>query len=198
MAVLSWVAILGLATNSACGAAVPGSEFAKRLAAIAIHESAGGDPFVIGVNEDGVRGLPAAMIRSASAQAASVKARSLIIQGRSVDLGLMGINNAQMARHGLTVESAFDPCASMKAGAGHFADDVRAATIFDLAHHRYNTGSFERGAAYAASIERIVARVPALQPSLPIALTSKPSVSPFLHPAPGRALTFNYKQESTP
>jgi len=157
MSVLSLAVILAFASDPACGAAAPGSEFAQHLAAIAIHESAGGDPYVIGVNADPAHRLPAAMVRSATAQEASTKARDLIARGRSIDLGLMGINSLNLARHGLTAETAFDPCRSMKAGADHYAADVRA--VWDLAHRRYNTGGTERGAAYTASVEAVLARV---------------------------------------
>ena len=157
MSVLSLTVVLALASDPACGAAAPGSEFAQRLTAIAIHESAGGDPYVIGVNADPAHGLPAAMVRSATAQQAATKARDLIARGRSIDLGLMGINSLNLARHGLTIDAAFDPCRSMRAGADHYAADVRA--VWDLAHRRYNTGGTERGAAYAASVEAVLARV---------------------------------------
>lgn len=153
---LSLAAVLALATDPRCGAAVPGSEFASRLAAIAIHES-GGDPFVIGVNADRERGLPAAAVRSATAQEAATRARTLIAQGRSLDLGLMQINTVNLTRRGLTVETAFDACRNAAAGADHYADDVRA--VWTLAHRRYNTGSIERGAAYAVGVEQVLARV---------------------------------------
>ena len=163
-AALSLAAVMALATDPRCGAAPPDSEFASRLTAIALHES-GGDPFVIGVNAIRERGLPAAAVRSTTAQEAATRARALIAQGRSLDLGLMQINTAQLARHGLTVETAFDACASMAAGADHFAGDVQA--VWSLAHRRYNTGSTERGAAYAAGIEQVLARVRARRATLP-------------------------------
>lgn len=153
---LTVAAVLALATDQRCGAAAPGSEFASRLAAIAIHES-GGDALVIGVNADRAQGLPAAAVRSATPAEAAKKARALLAQGRSLDLGLMQINSANLTRHGLTVETAFDACRNVAAGADHYADDVRA--VWTLAHRRYNTGSTERGAAYAASVEQVLARV---------------------------------------
>lgn len=158
---LTVAAVLALATDPRCGAAVPGSEFASRLVAIALHESGDGqgaaDPLVIGLNADRERGLSAASIRSATPAEAAEKARALLAQGRSLDLGLMQINSANLTRHGLTVETAFDACRNVAAGADHYADDVRA--VWTLAHRRYNTGSTERGAAYAASVERVLARV---------------------------------------
>src|SRR5690242_4171912 len=44
-------------------------------------------------------------------------ARSLLVQEHSLDLGLMQINDANLDRTGLTVESAFDPSRSVEAGA---------------------------------------------------------------------------------
>lgn len=157
---LAFADVQKLAENPRCGRAEPGSEFARRIAAIAIHES-GGDPFIIGVNADRAQGLPAAAVRSATPGEAAAKARVLLAQGRSIDLGLMQINSAQLANHGLTVEKVFDACRNVAAGADHYARDVRA--VWNLAHRRYNTGTVERGAAYAADVERVLARVPAIQ-----------------------------------
>lgn len=178
--VLTLAAILALASDPRCGAAAPGSEFASRLAAIAIHES-GGDPLVIGVNADRARGLPATAVRSATPQEAAARAAALIAQGRSVDLGLMQINSGQLAGHGLTLEAAFDACRSMAAGADHYAADVQA--VWSLAHRRYNTGSTERGAAYAVGVEQVLNRVRAQQPGLP-ASAAQPSPVPQQLPVP--------------
>ncbi len=155
---LTLAAVLALAADPRCGAALDGTEFQARLAAIAIHES-GGDPLIIGVNADRARGLPAAAIHSATSQEAAAQAAALLAQGRSIDLGLMQVNSGQLAHHGLTLEAAFDACKSMSAGADHYADDVR--TVWTLAHRRYNTGSTERGAAYAAGVEQVLNRIQA-------------------------------------
>ncbi len=155
---LTLAAILAFATDPRCGAATEGSELQSRLAAIAIHES-GGDPLIIGVNADRVRGLPAAAIHSSTPQEAAARAATLLAQGRSIDLGLMQINSGQLARHGLTLDTAFDACRSMAAGASHYADDVRA--VWSLAHRRYNTGGIEHGAGYAADVEQVLNRIQA-------------------------------------
>ncbi len=178
--VLTLATVLALAANPQCGAAPAGSEFQSRLAAIAIHES-GGDPLVIGVNADRARGLPAAAIRSAIPQEAATRAAALVAQGRSIDLGLMQVNSGQLARHGLTVETAFDACRSMAAGADHYAADVQA--VWSLAHRRYNTGSTEHGAAYAASVEQVLNRVRAQRDALPTS-PMQPSLVPQQPPAP--------------
>jgi len=177
---LTLAAILALAADPRCGAAPAGSEFQSRLAAIALHES-GGDAFIIGLNADRVRGLPAAAIRSSTAQEAAARAAALLAQGRSIDLGLMQLNSAQLAGHGLTVETAFDACRSMAAGADHYAADVQA--VWSLAHRRYNTGSTERGAAYAAGVEAVLNRVRVQQTGLP-ASPAQSSLVPQQPPAP--------------
>ncbi len=179
-------AVLGIAALTAlavsCGAAQPGSEFAFRLTAIALHESGdgrgGADPLIIGVNPDRARGLPAASIRSATPQEAAARANALIAQGRRIDLGLGQISDQNLPRHGLTVETAFDACRNMAAIADHYADDVHA--VWTLAHRRYNTGSTERGATYAAGVEQVLARVRAQRASQPDAV-SAPAAAP---PAP--------------
>ena len=187
---LGLAAVLALAADPRCGAAPAGSEFQSRLAAIAIHES-GGDPLVIGVNADRTRDLPATAIRSATPQEAAARAAALIAQGRSVDLGLMQINSGQIARHGLTLEAAFDACRNMAAGADHYAADVQA--VWTLAHRRYNTGSIERGAAYAAGVEQVLARVrlqqgaPAADPEEAVAPAPRrppPRLEDALHATP--------------
>jgi type IV secretion system protein VirB1 len=172
---LALAAVLSLAVDAHCGAAAPRSEFAQRITAIAIRES-GGDPLVIGVNADPSRGLPAAMLRAGTAQDAARQARMLLAQGRSIDLGLMQINSSQLARHGLTVDAAFDACRNMAAGAEHYAADV--AAVWNLAARRYNTGGIERGAAYAASVEHVLARVREAPQAQAAALPSPPPDPP--------------------
>jgi type IV secretion system protein VirB1 len=178
---LALAAVLTLAVDPHCGAATPGSEFAQRITAIALHES-GGDPLVIGVNADPARGLTAAVVRSATTRDAASQARRLLAQGRSVDLGLMQINSSQLARHGLTVDAAFDACRNMAAGAEHYAADV--AAIWNLAARRYNTGGIERGAAYAASVEQVLGRVREAPPRAGAAPRAQAAALPSLAAEP--------------
>ncbi len=137
MSALAVAAIMGLAVLSECGAGqgVP----PERMAAVAMVES-GGDPLTIGVNGDHPTTL-----HPASKDAAVATARALLGQGRSIDLGLTQINSANLAHDGLTVDTAFDACASLRAGATHLAADFEAA--WQAAHSRYNTGDFLRGIA---------------------------------------------------
>lgn len=187
MSVLTLAAVLALATNPQCGGAAPGGVLAYRLQAIAVHESGDqrwfADPLLIGVNADRLRGLPAAVLRSSTPEDARAKARTLLAQGRSFDLGLMQINVASLAQDGLTIDTAFDACRNMAAGAAHFTADVRA--VLNLSHRRYNTGSTERGAGYASAIETVLTRIQAIGPdtdrsvaTLPLSPLSAPPCAP--------------------
>jgi type IV secretion system protein VirB1 len=66
--------------------------------------------------------------------AAITTAQRLATQGHSVDLGLMQINNRNLGLLGLSINKAFDPCASLAASAELLSS-----------FSRYNTGSPTRG-----------------------------------------------------
>ena len=82
----------------------------ETLAAFAQHES--------GLNStalhDNTTGLT---LKPATAEEAVALASSLLMQGHSLDLGIMQVNSANMQRAGLTVAGAFDPAQSIRAGA---------------------------------------------------------------------------------
>jgi len=80
------------------------------LLAFAWHESRL-RPFAVHDNTTGQSAFPA------SADEAAGLARMLLAQGHSLDLGIMQVNSANLARTGLTVKTAFDPGDSMRAGA---------------------------------------------------------------------------------
>lgn len=138
---LSPSALLALAALCAPDVAPP------TLLAIARVES-GLEPYAIGINGAGVRGL-----RPATAQDAARTARKLIASGHDLDLGLAQINARNLAWLGLSVESAFDPCANLAASARVLADGYRRANPragreqqgLRTALSFYNTGSAERG-----------------------------------------------------
>jgi type IV secretion system protein VirB1 len=78
---------------------------------------------------------------------ATAVAQAWIAAGDSVDLGLMQINAPNLAPLGMTIAAAFDPCASLAAGAavlqaaykkGASAAEQQAALLIALS--RYNTG----------------------------------------------------------
>ena len=134
------------------------------------------DPLLIGVNADRQRGLAAASLHFSSPEDARAKARMLVAQGRSFDLGLMQINVDSLAQDGLTIDTAFDPCRNMAAGAAHFTADVRA--VLNLSHRRYNTGSTERGAGYASAVEAVLTRIQAAGPDSSRSVVTAPLSPP--------------------
>lgn len=87
-----------------------------------------------------------------SAQSAVADATIWISRGDSVDLGLMQVNSANLMSLGITVQAAFDGCASLAAGAailqaayggGRSSAEQQVALLMALS--RYNTGSPFRG-----------------------------------------------------
>lgn len=140
------------AVIAACGSGFGVS--ADRLKAVALVESRGGDPLVIGINADPMRGLPAGWVTSATPGEATAKARALLAQGRHIDLGLFQISDPQLSRHGLSLATAFDVCANTRAGAQHLADDY----AWVMAHRRYNCGRTDCGITYAETVAARVGR----------------------------------------
>src|SRR5262249_44292284 len=59
------------------------------------------------------------------AQAVAIAA-ALRSAGNSIDLGLMQINSANLARVGLTIAGTFDPCRNIAAGAQILVNDYLA------------------------------------------------------------------------
>ncbi|WP_372784667.1 lytic transglycosylase domain-containing protein [Phenylobacterium sp.] len=137
------------------------------LLAIGKVES-GFDPLVIGVNGPMPRRLS-----FATPAAAAAAARRLIADGANVDLGLGQINVRNLARLGLSVEAAFEPCRNLGAAAQVLVGDYQRAA--PAAGHEqeglltalsyYNTGRPDRGFAngYVAKVAAAAGRiVPAL------------------------------------
>jgi len=153
--------------------------------AVAKTES-GFDPLAIHDNSTGL--APEAKNR---ADAVSIAAR-LISLGHSVDLGFMQINApANLAKTGLTVQSAFDQCASIRAGArvlldgydgGGTPEDEQASVLRALS--RYNTGNAS-GGFYNGYVNKVLASARQVIPALRIpgmAAFSPPSQEEPPHP----------------
>lgn len=116
------------------------------LLAIARVESAL-DPLAIGVNGPGRRPE-----RARSLAEAVRSAETLLARGASLDLGLTQINSRNLARLGLSLSDAFEPCASLRAAGDVLAADYRRASPprdqqarLRVALSLYNTGHPERG-----------------------------------------------------
>ncbi|HUZ62973.1 MAG TPA: lytic transglycosylase domain-containing protein [Acetobacteraceae bacterium] len=134
------------------------------------------NPLAIHDNRTGETILPAN-------KAAAVRTASrLIAEGHQPDLGLLQINATNLARTRLTVATAFEPCASMRAGAhillGGYQGGATAAQRQSAILHaisEYNTGSPDAGLDTYAPLVLAAARrvIPALR---------LPGIVPFVLP----------------
>jgi type IV secretion system protein VirB1 len=140
------LAIVAQLAGSCAPEVAPGT-----LAAIAATES-GFDPLAVYDN------TTAQSWRPQSRADATLLARTLIGAGHAVDLGLMQIDSANLARLHLAVSQSFDACASLFAGARVLAADYRPNGVgsggkahaaqqaaLRVALSRYNTGSPDAG-----------------------------------------------------
>ena len=135
------------------------------LAAVARAES-GFDAHAVHVNGAEGGAESAAMREDAIARATEL----IVVQRRSVDLGLMQVNSANLAPLGLSLADAFDPCRSLAAGARLLAEGYAAARAngeadpqhaLRTALSRYNTGDPARGFAngYVAKVQAAAEQV---------------------------------------
>ena len=171
---------LTLAAIHALAAACAPSGAPETLAAIARAES-GLRTLAIQAND------PAGgAILPATRQEAIERAHALHRAGRSIDLGLMQINNRNLGWLGLSIEDAFDPCRNIAAGA-------RVLTSFS----GYNTGHPQRGfangyvarvlAAGAGNVAQAPAPAATLPPDPP---PPRPPTLSLGRTVPGRTLTY--------
>lgn len=126
--------LLPLATLTFLAASCAPQVAAETIAAIAQTES-GRDPLAIHDNSTRESHHPAE-----KGEAAAL-ARQLLRAGHSIDVGLMGINSDNWSWLGLSLEDAFEPCASIRAGA-------KVLTSLSV----YNSGSPRAGIGYAVRV----------------------------------------------
>lgn len=127
---------------AACGPTV----HVETLASIA-HAESSFDPLAIHDNVTGRTYRPNTL-----AQAVQLAGDLISVKRRSVDLGLMQINSANLPRLGLSIADTFDPCKNIAAGArvlvGGYevpAAGLDAQPALLRALSRYNTGKPNRG-----------------------------------------------------
>lgn len=137
--------ILTLAAFAALAASCGASVHPDTLASVARTESRF-NTLAIGDNAGRRSYAPATV------EEATELATALLREGRSIDLGLMQINSANLGRLGLTLADAFDPCRNIATGARVLVDgfrrpgegeDQQPAVLRALS--RYNTGHPQRG-----------------------------------------------------
>lgn len=117
------------------------------LAAIVRTES-GFKPLAIGIN-----GGARLERQPANVSEAVATANWLIANGYNIDMGLGQVNSSNLAKTGLTVEHAFDPCKNLAAAATILTWNYQSASrktsnqqaALHAALSAYNTGSFTRG-----------------------------------------------------
>lgn len=149
-----------------------------------VRAESGLDPLAIGVNA-----VAAPRPRPTTRTEAIAAARALVAAGRDIDLGLAQINVRNLARLGLSLEAAFDPCRNLAAAGVVLRTGYRPAEGADpqaalrVALSRYNTGHPERGFrnGYVARVEQAAARLGLAAPG---ALRSSRIIGAAARPAP--------------
>ena len=113
-----------------------------------IEQESAGDPVALNVNR--WEGEP---FRPMSAGEAADAAHRFVDAGYSVDVGLAGINSANLERLGIGIETALDPCMNVALGETIFMENLERARAHGHAGDAalrtslslYNTGSMTRG-----------------------------------------------------
>jgi type IV secretion system protein VirB1 len=184
--------ILGPAAVLALALACAPSVAPETVLAVARAES-GLNPWAIGVNHGGPP-VPAPRNR----QEAFAVAQGLAARGANFDVGLAQINSTTLARLGLGLADALDPCRNLAAAAAVLGANFQAASrlrpepqaALRTALSLYNTGDPHRGFrnGYVARVEAAAAA-----PAAPTAPPPLPAPSPawdvFAHARPGFVLT---------
>jgi type IV secretion system protein VirB1 len=128
------------------------------------------NPWAIGVNHGGPAVSP-----PRSREEAIATAEGLAERGANFDVGLAQINSTNLARLGLSLSEAFDPCRNLAAAAAVLGADYQAArrfaaepqTALRTAFSLYNTGDPSRGFrnGYVARVEAAATPSPPVVPS---------------------------------
>ena len=135
------------------------------IAAIIRTESQG-NPLAIGLNGEN------RLARQPRDLAEAVRwARWFVARGYSVDIGLMQINAKNLARLGISIERAFDPCVNIRAGSlvlREFYQKARNAhggteMALHAALSAYNTGSLTKGFSNGY-VKKVVERASGARP----------------------------------
>jgi type IV secretion system protein VirB1 len=119
-----------------------------------VQVESGGDPLAISDNTTTQSYHPR------DRATAEALAEELVGAGHSVDLGIAQINQANIARLGLTPSTVFDPCANLGAASAILAQDYAIAkrrfgpgqVALRHALGMYNAGSLDAGASYVRRV----------------------------------------------
>ena len=166
------------------------------LAAIVQQES-GGDWLAIHDNTAGRSSRPATV------EEAVILARHLIAEGHSVDLGAAQINSANLPRLGLDIDSAFQPCANLRAAQTLLLEGwQRSGGDLSTTLAVYHTGCANDcsvtkrsvGVAYSASV---YAQAGVTVPAIPEGHLASWVQPPWMAPAPRVKTTVSASPEAS-
>ncbi|MDR6412165.1 UNVERIFIED_ORG: type IV secretion system protein VirB1 [Burkholderia sp. 1595] len=128
-----------------------------------VRTESGFNPYAIGV-------VGGRLVRQPRGRAEAVAtAKALEAQGINFSMGLGQVNRTNLARYGLTYETAFDPCENLRAGSAILHDCYQRAAAamgqgapaLRAAISCYYSGNFTRGEAAEANgtsyVQRVVA-----------------------------------------
>jgi type IV secretion system protein VirB1 len=154
-----------------------------------VHVESGFNPYAIGVVKGRLQRQPGSL------DEAIVTARALQQGGYDFSLGLAQINRRNFERYGLTLESAFEPCANLRAGGGILAECFQRARVtrdeqqaVRAATSCYYSGNFSTGYAHGYVQRVVAADAPAKPiPVVPAIRTTPASEQPPRHKTPSRA-----------
>ncbi len=150
----------------------------RTLSSIALVESTY-NPFAIGIVGARLERQPRSLAEAVAT------AHMLEDQGYNFSLGLVQVNQRNLARFGLSIETSFDPCNNLHAGGVIFADCLKRAGGTDRglgdALSCYNSNNFKTGYrnGYVAQYQKIGA-LAGDDGAMPIAVIA-------VRPAGGRA-----------
>ena len=154
----------------------------EALVPLVVAES-GGDPLALNINK-GPR------VRAGSAAEAAAIVRRYVAAGYNVDVGLAQINSRNLARLGVTVDQALDPCTNLRLASTVLQENYARASqtqsgleAISATYSLYNTGSMTRGFrnGYVDRVWSAAASLGAI--SAPPAGSSTPAL-PSLPPQP--------------
>ncbi|MDQ2735023.1 MAG: lytic transglycosylase domain-containing protein [Pseudomonadota bacterium] len=116
-----------------------------------------GNPYAIGVVAGSLVRQPRNLVE------AVVTARALDAGGRNYSVGPAQINKANFARHGLSIETAFDPCSNLRAMQAILGDCFGRASVrsqpqiaLRRAFSCYYSGNFRTGFQHGY-VQKVVA-----------------------------------------
>ncbi len=155
-----------------------------------VRTESGFNPFAIGVVGGHLQRQPHALVEAVAT------ARALAARGINFSVGIAQVNRFNLARYGLTYETAFDPCANLRAGGAILrscyeraaAAPGQGAAALRAAISCYYSGNFTRGqiadAGGTSYVQRVVANAlsstgtSSIVPAIPVVMDRPSNAQP--------------------